>query len=270
MIRPLLVAWLIIYSLRYLTRPWNFFQLNGKHFNRRKNIFSKLDLDTHIPEKWRLRQEIDDNKKNPLFPVVVKPEWGQNSHGVEIIHSQEELEKNRKSRPNSTVNYLFQELAPGSREFEFFYIRSVEDEKSYHVVSLTETENNSGKTFVVNSIRNSETRYCDLTDKIGEERLQKFWGMVQSIGCYKIARIGMRANSLEELLQGQFHVLETNIFLPMPLMLLDKHISFSQKHRFIRKSMKSAAHLGATLNGKAIPRYPIFFRLLIAHYKVKQ
>lgn len=86
---------------------------------------------------------------------------------------------------------------------------------------------------------------------------------------FRIARVGVRANSIEELLAGNFHVIEVNIFLPMPLVLLDSQRSWAEKHRFIRESMKGAARLAG--NGfRPKKRYPIFFRQLIAHYKVKE
>lgn len=270
MIRILLVFWLILYSLRYRTRPWNFFQLNRKYFNLKKNIFSKLEQDEHIPSKWRLLQNIDDGRIIPKFPVVIKPEWGQNSNGVVIARNLEELEQNRQERPSGGVNYLLQQIAPEKREFEFFYIRSVQNIDRYAVASLTETVNFSGEELVVNGVHNGNSAYKDLRLRLSEKELCHFWEMVKSIGCFKIARIGMRADSLEKLLQGEFHIMEINIFLPMPLMLLDRGKKFSEKYAFIKESMKAAALLGA--NEKVTPksRQPIFFRNLIAHYRVKQ
>ena len=91
MLRPLLVFWLIAYSVYYRTRPWNFFQLNSDYFNGEKNIFSKLELNQYIPFRWRLRQVVDDGEIVPEFPVFVKPEWGQNSHGVSSVKTLDEL-----------------------------------------------------------------------------------------------------------------------------------------------------------------------------------
>lgn len=271
MLRPLLVFWLILYSLRYRTKPWNFFQLNSKHFNRDKNIFSKLDLDDHIPVKWRLHQIIDDGSVIPEFPVYVKPEWGQNSHGVQVAKNLSDLQhyRMRRGKKKNEVAYLLQQVAPGIREFEFFYVRAATDLDSYAVCSLTETVNSSGNKLVVNGVHNRDSRYLDLAEKIGEKALGDLWNMLGSIGLYNIARIGMRADSLEELLAGNFSIIETNIFLPMPLMLLDEKVRFSKKYQFIKKSMRASALLAATGHWKEARREPIFFRKMIAHYKVK-
>ena len=92
--------------------------------------------------------------------------------------------------------------------------------------------------------------------------------MVKSIGKFKIARVGVRANSREDLTKGMFHIIEINIFLPMPLVLLDKNKSLIEKHSFIKQSMRAAAHLAAQMEYKG-KRYAIFFRSLAAHYKTK-
>lgn len=97
MLRSLLVFWFIFYSLRYRTKPWNFFQLNHTYFNKGKNIFSKMDLDRHIPYQWGLKQYLDDGKIVPEFPVFVKPEWGQNSHGVGVALDINELNALRRN-----------------------------------------------------------------------------------------------------------------------------------------------------------------------------
>ncbi len=270
MIRPLLILWLIFFSLRYRTRPWNFFQLNNGYFSLAKNIFSKLELDDQVPDKWRLHQVIDDGYVVPDFPVFIKPEWGQNSYGVSIARNQTELDLNRRERSGKSTTFLLQQAAPEKREFEFFYIRSVDDMETCAVVSLTETVNDSGETLVVNGIRNSNSHYIDLTEQVTKSRLAEFWQMIRTIGCYRIARVGMRADSLEQLLEGRFHVMEINIFLPMPLMLLDGKIGFKEKHLFIKHSMKAAARLGATCIKQEESRSPIFYRKLIAHYKVKE
>lgn len=271
MIRPLLVYWLIIYSIRYRTRPWNFFQLNSRYFNRKKNIFSKLDLDNLIPEQYRLHQTVDDGRIKPVFPVFIKPEWGQNSHGVKIVKDLADLEKHRKGRSlsKSSVTYLLQQVAPEKREFEFFYIRAADDLTKCSISTLTETINTSDNTLVVNGVHNRDSKYIDLSGRVGDDGLETLWRLVNNIGCFKIARIGLCADSVEKLLSGEFHIIEMNIFLPMPLLLLDESIDFSTKYLFIKKSMRAAAQLAAQGGLGGSNREPIFFKKLIAHYKVK-
>lgn len=269
MLRSLLIFWLIAYSFRFRTGPWNFFQLNREYFNGEKNIFSKLELNSTIPPKWQLRQVVDDGSCELQFPVFVKPEWGQNSHGVALARDLSELNLLRKGRVTRNVTYLLQESAPESREFEIFYIRSAGDPDDAAILSVTETVNRGGDTLVVNSIRNSDSSYLDITPLFSDKELLKIWSIMKSIGCFRIARVGLRAESPQALLRGFFHVIEVNVFLPMPLFLLDTQPGFKEKHRFIRRAMKASALLIRSL-GPAQKKHPIFFRQLIAHYKVKE
>ena len=270
MLRSLLVFWLIFYSLRYRTKPWNFFQLNHTYFNKGKNIFSKLDLDRHIPAQWRLQQCLDDGEIVPEFPLFVKPEWGQNSHGVGIAQDINELNALRGKRKETSVAYLLQEAAKEEREFEFFYIRRAENLIEYETISLTETINSSNETLVVNGINNVDSVYRDLDCDLSDEQRSALWRIFSSIGCFGIARVGVKANSLADLIEGSFHVVEVNIFLPMPLILLDKQKSLSAKVRFIRRAMKGAAKLASKVDISGPKRCPIFYKQLVAHYKVKE
>lgn len=268
MLRPLLIFWLIAYSVYYRTRPWNFFQLNSEYFNGKKNIFSKLELNKYIPLRWRLRQVVDDGEIVPEFPVFVKPEWGQNSHGVSSVKNLDELSTIRLKRRLNSVTFLLQEAAKETLEFEIFYIRAAENLDNFAMLSVTETVNRSSDTLPVNGISNRNSSYLDRTERFCGEELQCLWTMIKKIGFFRIARVGVRANSIEELLAGNFHVIEVNIFLPMPLVLLDCRKDWTEKHRIIRKSMKHAAHLAG--NGfRPRKRYAIFFHQLVAHYKVK-
>ncbi len=268
LIRPLLVFWLIVYSVRYRTRPWNFFQLNGQYYNARKKIFSKLDLDQYIPLPWRLTQCIDNNNDIPKFPVFRKPEWGQNSHGVVVVESELELQHIRSnSSKNST--FLLQECAKEKREFEIFYLRSAENLNEHALLSVTETTNRGNVRLPVNGVLNKDSFYHDITSLFSGDDLRLLWHMMSTIGFFRIARVGLRAHSIQELLAGEFHVIEVNVFLPMPLMLLDEQITWSEKQHFIRESMQVAALLAKTIVYKQ-KRYSIFFRQLIAHYQVKE
>jgi len=270
MVRSLLVFWLIVYSVRYRTKPWNFFQLNHTYFNRTKNIFSKLELDSHIPPRWRLPQKVDDGFIEPEFPVYVKPEWGQNSHGVGLARNIDELNSLRENRKGKGVAYLLQDAATEEREFEFFYIRKADNVDRYETISLTETINSSGEPLVVNGINNKDTIYREVGSQLSEEEIEQLWQILSSIGCFYIARVGVKANSIKDIISGAFHVIEVNVFLPMPLVLLDREKSRKEKLQFIRHSMKGAARLAAKVDIASSDRSPIFFNKLIAHYKVKE
>lgn len=269
MSRISLVLWLIFYSLRYRTRPWNFFQINHHFFNGKKNIFSKQELNDIIPDRWRLRQIVDDGLSVLDFPLFVKPEWGQNSHGVSLVENNQDLLTLRGRRRSTRVDYLLQEAAPEEKEYEIFYLRRVDRPQDYALLSVTETVNSSSSPLPVNGIHNQDCCYLDRTGDFSVEELQKIWGHMMQIGCFGIARVGVKADSQKGLVDGYFHVIEINIFLPMPLVLLDSRIGWRKKHGFVRKSMKAAARLAAAVEIKG-KRHPIFFRKLIAHYKVNK
>ena len=270
MVRSLLVFWLIVYSVRFRTKPWNFFQLNHTYFNRSKNIFSKLDLDDHIPDQWRLEQIVDDGEVVPEFPVFVKPEWGQNSHGVGLARDLSELNTLRRNRKGKGVTFLLQEAATETREFEFFYIRNGDNLDRYETISLTETVNSSGETLVVNGINNVSSVYEDVGYQLNNAEKEHLWQILSAIGCFYIARVGLKANSIKDIVDGNFHVVEVNIFLPMPLVLLDEEIGRKEKLQFIRHSMKASAKLASKIDFSSSARCPIFFKNLVAHYKVKE
>ena len=92
----LLIITYILSCLRILTAPWKYFQLNARYFSDEQGIFSKLSLDQLIPDRWRLTQNIDSEALEPTsFPVFMKPEWGQNAHGIRRADNLDELKQIR-------------------------------------------------------------------------------------------------------------------------------------------------------------------------------
>ncbi|MBW1635932.1 MAG: hypothetical protein JRJ68_06610 [Deltaproteobacteria bacterium] len=268
MIRAALIFWLIVYSVRRRVLPYHFFQLNCDYFNPAKNIFSKLDMDRHIPAQWRLLQVEDDGVTVPDLPVFFKPEWGQNSHGVYFIRNTSDLRDVRKKRVVKKTACLLQAVAWERREYDIFYIRSAEKSQECGLLSVTEVTNSGASEPVVNGVHNKDSSYHEITADFTSAEQRQLWEMVRDAGRFQIARIGLRADSKEDLLAGNFHIIEVNIFLPMPLLLLDESISFADKYQFIKKSMALAVCLIANLPRKP-DRHAIFFRQLVAHYKVK-
>lgn len=268
-IRLLLIFSYIIFCIRLRVTPKKYFQLNSIYFNEQRNIFSKLEMDKLIPEKWRLKQFLDLGHQLPdQFPVFIKPEWGQNSRGVQRANNIQQLESIRRRRKESNINYLIQEAAPGKNEFEIFTIPSIgktpagiDTKRQPAIMSVTETLNSSNDRFPINGIYNKTTSYCDITDLLTASHLQKLWGYLADIGQFRIARFGIRADSLEDLLQGRFHIIEINLFLPMPLILLAKNKSWRQKIRFSLDCMWQLARVTQTLPASH-PNKPVFFKKL--------
>jgi hypothetical protein len=74
--------------------------------------------------------------------------------------------------------------------------------------------------------------------------------------------MSVRADSNEDLVAGNFHVIEINLFLPMPINLLDESYTWMQKWRFIRSSMMSLAHATKLIKRTDI-KHPIFACMML-------
>ncbi len=267
----MLVFWFIFYCLRRGVGPWNFFQLNAAYFNEEKGIFSKLEIDQHVPRRWRLLEcYLDNDDTMPLqFPVFIKPEWGQNSHGIIRADSLDQYLRLVSRHKESCVNYIFQESDARQKEFEVFYVRQSSGADNYSFFSITEVSNNRDQAHPINGIYNKATRYHDRDHDFSIEETKTVWEYLRQIGYFRLARVGIKTNSKADLLAGNFSIFEINLFLPMPLFLLDQTISRPEKYTFIRHAMKT---LAAAV--KDIPqdqkRKSIFFNMLKAHYRVKK
>lgn len=260
--RILLVLFYILWCCRFLIAPWKYFQLNANYFNQRKHIFSKLDMDKLIPEKWRLKQFIDQEDTDPeQFPVFLKPEWGQNSQGVCRIDTLGELQQHRAKRSKNGPRYLIQAAAKGRREFEIFYIPGASTNNSSAIISVSETCNNSDETMPVNGINNSNTYYLSCMADLSAQQIEKIELLFTNIGSFKIARYCARSDSLASLLAGDFSIVEINIYVPMPLILLTQKMTFKSKLKFIISSMKQLALVTKDIPANQVVK-SIFFQKL--------
>lgn len=261
MIRLLLILSYIFICVGLRVSPRKYFQLNAPFFNEALGMFSKLDMDARIPEQWRLAQCIDGDDVYPdSYPVFVKPEWGQNSHGIERADTISALEAIRARRQPSPMKYLLQSAAPGQREFELFMIPG-HTPTGAAVLSITETLNSSGERYPINGIYNQATTYRDLTCTLSSDDKQRVVSQLRAMGNYRIARYGVRADSLSALVEGRFHVIEINLFLPMPLVLLAENIRVSRKIGFALQCMWQLAKITKTIPADQ-PHKAVFFRKL--------
>lgn len=269
MTRYLMIFWYIVHCIKLRVNPWNFFQLNADYFNRKKGIYSKHDINRLIPAKWRLGQYIDNKSYFPAeFPVFLKPEWGQNSYGIHRADSLLDLKRIRKTTLTSNLTYLVQEAAQEQRELEVFYVRDADKPFNYAVLSITEVKNQKVAKFPINGVHNPYCYYRDRTPELSEEQLDKVWRHISKIGQFRMARVGLKTNSDEDLIRGRFHIVEINLFTPMPLNLLDIHVGWNEKIQFIKQAMyhiaKNTTKVLTNRNQESI-----FFKKVVMHYKVK-
>ena len=258
----IMVVTYILCCVRIRTAPWKFWQLNARYFSSEQGIFSKLSMDSLIPERWRLVQEIDSDGCEPSrFPVFLKPEWGQNAHGIHRADSHEQLISLRGKLANEPQRYLLQEAAPGLREFEIFSIDANRRDGKHDVFTVTEAIN-SREAYPINSKYNRHTRYADITSQFTAEQQVQIADYLSQIGEFGISRMSVRADSLEALVEGDFHVIEINLFLPMPINLLDASYNWRQRLQFIGNAMMNLARATQLIEPQARTQ-PIFARMML-------
>lgn len=264
--RCFLVGAYIFYCARYATKPCKYFQLNAEFFDHTRGIFSKQQMDARIPEGWRLPQVYDDGVSSPpQYPVFLKPEWSQNAHGVYRAGDADELRKiRRKIKARAAANrakYLAQQAAAGCHEYEIFTIRHHLDHFKYAALTVTQAVN-AREVHPINSIHNPRTKYMDITDSFAPAQLQKFWELVQRIGSFAIARVSVKADSCAALLRGQLHVIEVNLFLPMPIHLLDARYSLGEVLVCGGRHMKALAR-ATRHRDPAAAEQPVFIKSIL-------
>ncbi len=266
-----LIFYYIFWSIRLGIPPWYYFQINAEWYNKNKGFYSKIDMDARIPKKWRLEQNYLDknNLKNNLpktFPVFLKPEWGQNSNGIIKIDNQQDfLNFNPESEK---IPYIVQYAAHEKQEYEIFYIRDADNQARLSTLNIAQSINHSGERYPVNSIYNKNTIYQDITPDFCAKELDILQTYLQELPPFRIARVGLRADSKEALLSGSFHIIEINLFAPFPIHLLDNSIPKKSKYKFIKDNMKHLVKVSATTPKDHFNHF-VFSRKIIKHYQSK-
>ena len=263
-----LIAYYILWTIRLGISPWRYFQLNAQYFNTQKKIFSKLEIDQHIPSKWRLPQAYLDINNPPIqYPVFLKPEWGQNSYGIQVVYCQTEYLKACKALKNKKVPYIAQALAKGNQEYEIFYIQHPDNDQDCITLTITEVVN-AKEQYPINAIYNKHTHYRECTEQFDTKALQTIKAHLALFPCFAIARLALKTDNQASLIAGNFSVIEINLFTPMPLNLLDIKHSKQHKIKFIKKNMEYLAKLSGKIPKKKFKRF-IFFKKVWRHYQIK-
>lgn len=266
-ITALIVVFYISCCIRVGAAPWRYFQANARYFSREKGIFSKMSIDQLIPEKWRLSQSMDSDSIIPSeYPVFLKPEWGQNGSGIVRADNFEQLQALRKEHNSDNRRFMIQEAATGAREFEIFGIRSGLQGERHDLVTVTESINGSHR-YPINSIKNKLTVYRDVTSEFTEDQLGVLSGFIQEIGTFRITRVSARADSIEQLLAGDFKIIEINLFIPMPINIMDPDYTWADRLRFLGKSMKLLAI--TTKLQPSPPRPPAIFTRMCLYGRIR-
>lgn len=224
-------------------------------------------MDARIPKKWRLKQEYFDKNNLPeTFPVFLKPEWGQNSNGIIKINNQQEFLN--FDQTNGKIPYILQYPAHEEKEYEIFYIRDADDVNALTTLNIAQSFNSSGERYPVNGIYNKDTIHRDVTQDFCDKELSVLQAHLQELPAFRIARVGLRADSKADLLLGSFHIIEINLFAPFPIHLLDNNVSEKTKYKFIKDSMRDLVRVSDTTPKKHFNRF-VFFKKVVKHYQSK-
>ena len=224
-------------------------------------------MDSVIPACFWLRQYYYNPDKLPKrYPVFIKPEWGQNSHGIVRVNNKKEYRVFQKGIHATDMPFIVQDAAPEKKEFEIYYLRSAGNSDHYAFLSITEVTNNCRKHHPINSIHNSCTVYRDITQTFSSKELQTIWLSLRQIGKFRMARVGLKADDRKSILKEKFHIVEINLFLPMPLVLLTGNVGLFEKNKIMKKTMSIAARLAKTIPKKESGKH-IFFQKFIAHHE---
>ncbi len=224
-------------------------------------------MDARIPKKWRLQQYYFDKNKLPeSFPVFLKPEWGQNSNGIIKINNKQDFLS--FDQINSKIPYIVQHAAHEKNEYEIFYIRDAYNKVHLSTLNIAQSINLSNDCYPVNGIYNKDTSYLDITQDFSKKELNILKAHLQELPSFRIARVGLRANSKAALLSGLFHIIEINLFAPFPIHLLDNNTPKKSKHKFIKDNMRYLVQVSKTISKKDFNRF-VFSRKIIKHYQSK-
>ncbi|CAC9592989.1 hypothetical protein [uncultured Gammaproteobacteria bacterium] len=262
-----LIFYYIAWSIRLRIPPWYYFQINAEWYNKEKGFYSKIDIDKYIPTRWRLQQAFFDKNKPPkIYPVFLKPEWGQNSNGIIRIDSKEAFLAFDDGQNNPP--YIVQQAASELKEYEIFYIRDADNVQCLIELTITRSINHSDERYPINSINNTDVTYEDCTKIFTADELKKIRIHLQELPNFRIARVGLHANSKSDLVNGDFHIIEVNLFAPFPINLLDKRLTKQQKHQFIKTNMYHLVRVSNTTPKSIFNRF-VFVKKIVKHYQTK-
>ncbi len=255
------------YCLKIGAKPWRFSQVNAAIYDEKRHIFSKLDIEKKIPKKWRPKTFLLDKSCHKswekqieemfMFPVFLKPEWGQNSQGIFRADNIKSLRTYLAVIKKKKTPYFVQEAIPGL-EIDIYFLND-------QLLSITQMHDFNGEEFPINGIYN-QTQNMDISHDFSPLECQKIQKNLKTIVPTKLARFGCKADSYADLIAGKFKIIEINLFLPFPLNLLDKNVSWIKRYRF----MKSFAHTLAVVVKSLPPTSKnIFWPMVKRHFQLK-
>ncbi len=265
-------TYFLVFSIRYGINPLSFFQLNSEYFNSEKKIYSKHEIEKNIPKKYRLHSNlikknthIDDIESEVSYPVFLKPEWWQNSHGVFRADNKKELSNILKKIKRGKIPYLYQEASKYKDEFDILCIKNPKNPEKYNLISVTKILNNSDEAFPINVVKTGIIR--DITSRFNKKELWELYKTIREMGDFRLVRVSLKADNIQGIKEEKFQVFEMNIFLPMLPAVKDKTLSpMEREKRLINYTRQLALAIKWNPNPK---KKNIFLNMLCRNYMIK-
>ena len=243
---------------------------------RLKTILIKSESD--------LNSDLATIKSQLKYPLFLKPEWSQSSLGVYRVTNPQTLKKVLRKIKAQPMPYLCQAAAQGRYEYDLMSIAhakapslfactrcvtpSVIGDGQSSIAQLINTQLpnlnknmvwlsaspasevlRKGQNLTVSFINGTSngTQYQDETKHLTELQQHAIYKHIKVIGDFAMTRISVSADSLEEIVAGNFQVIEINLFSPFPLSLLDPSLTKDQ----CKSEMKQFAFaLAASMKAK--------------------
>lgn len=203
-------------SLIHTSSPTNFLNLNHKHLEIKKGIYSKHKLNQIIPNKHKLiSQPLKKfiSKPEINFPIILKPDWGESSLGIKKVNNKINLDKLINNKQIKIEKYFVQQFNQFNIEYDIVFLKN-QITKNIEISEIT-TVSTTNKDKITGINHNSN--YKNITSQFSKTEIIKLQNNLNWLNKnFNSGKITLKSNSNKELLNNNFKVIETNILFPLP------------------------------------------------------
>ena len=200
------------------------------------------------------------------FPVIVKPDVGEQGWGVALICSQRGMERYFECMP---VAIIVQRYFPGI-EAGIFYMRRPGAERG-RIVSISESIHHirvphdhcpDEAPSIVFGFTCHDAEYRDALHWNSPQLERAVDALGRAVPGFFLGRFDVRAGSVDELRRGEFAIIELNGVLSEPTQIYDPTTSFAQACATLIRQWRFAFEIGA--ENRARGTVPTRLRELVA------
>jgi hypothetical protein len=205
------------------------------------------------------------------FPVIVKPDVGEQGWGVALICSQRGMERYFECMP---VAIVVQRYLPGV-EVGIFYMRRpgaergriVSISESIHHLSVPHDHCPDEAPSIVFGFTCHDAEYRDALHWNSPQLERAIDALARAVPGFFLGRFDVRAGSVDALRRGEFAIIELNGVLSEPTQIYDPTTSFAQACATLIRQWRFAFEIGA--ENRARGTAPTRLRELVALTAVK-